>query len=235
LDGVLREILVREGQTVEKDQILAQMDNRVAEAEVRLAQAICARSGAMARAEYELKLADNVLNRLLSVEDRQAVSELEVDQARSRRDEANAALAQAHEQALEARIQLDLALARLETHNVRAPFAGRILRIDARTGETVTEADPLLTLANLKTLRTELYVPIEWYPRLKVGQSYQLAASAPVDQRVSAILAAVAPVIDAATQTFRCVFEIDNDDLRLPAGFAVRFIRPTQDHPQPGT
>ena len=40
------------------------------------------------------------------------------------------------------------------------------------------------------------------------------------------ICGGIRPVIDAATDTFRCVFEVDNRDLSLPSGFAVRLREP---------
>ena len=54
-----------------------------------------------------------------------------------------------------------------------------------------------------------------------MGQAYPLRAEPPVDQTLIATLVAIDPVLDSGTQTFRCVFEIDNDQLSLPAGFLV--------------
>jgi RND family efflux transporter MFP subunit len=229
--GVLMEVRVREGQTVAAHQIVAVMDNRVSVAEVRLAAAANARQAAIREAQCQLQLAENLLSRLLEVKQQDAVSELEIDQARSRRDQAKASLDQAHEQACEVTIRLELARARLEAFNVRAPFAGHVLRIERHPGETVIETDAILTLASLDVLRAELYIPTQWYGRLTIGSHYQLAAAAPLNHPVAAKLISFDPVIDAGTQTFRCVFEIDNSDGQLPAGFAVQFLQP--DTPQP--
>jgi RND family efflux transporter MFP subunit len=224
--GVLMDVLVHEGQTVAARQIVAVMDNRVSAAEVSLATAVDARQAAIREAQCQLQLAENLLARLLEVKQQDAVSELEIDQARSRREQAKASLEQTHERAREAKIQLELARARLDSFNIRAPFAGRVLRIERQPGETVTETDTILILANLKVLRAELYVPTRWYGRLTLRHNYQLATAAPVSHPVTAQLAAHDPVIDAGTQTFRCVFEIDNSAEELPAGFAVQLIRP---------
>jgi RND family efflux transporter MFP subunit len=233
LRGVLARVLVREGNMVQEEQLLAVMDNRVAAAEVRLAESVSVRSAAITEAECQLTLAKNLLARLLQVQDSNAVSELEIDQARSSRDQAEAALAQVHEQAREARISLDLALAKLESHNIRAPFAGQVLRVEGRPGQTLSDTDAVATLANLQVLKAELYIPTEWYGRLRIGAEYRLAASVPLKQPIAATLVSTEPVIDAATQTFRCVFEIDNTNEDLPSGFAVRLIRPTLPNPNP--
>jgi len=226
VNGVLMRVTVREGDVVEQGQLLAVMDNRIAEAELRLAEAVSQRVANVARAERELQLADNLLARLLKVRDRHAVSELEVDQARADRDKARAVLDQTREQQIEAGIKLDLARTRLEAHNVRAPFAGRVLGIDADPGQTINSDDTLMTLVNLDHLLAELYVPIQWYEQMVPGDTFQLAASAPVHRAIRARLVVRDPVIDAATRTFRCAFEIENGDNHLPAGFAVRLVRP---------
>jgi RND family efflux transporter MFP subunit len=225
-EGILMEILVTEGDSVESGDVLARMDNRVAQAEVRLAETIRDRTAAISRARYELELAENVLNRLTAANTQLAVSELEIDQARSRRDQAEAVLAQAEEQAVEARFQLELAQARLESHNLRAPFPGIVVRIDGRAGESVTESDDLIVLANLQTLRAEVYLPTQWFGRLHVGDHCQLAAGLPVERRLPATVVTCEPLIDSGTQTFRCAFEVDNSALQLPAGFAVWLVTP---------
>jgi RND family efflux transporter MFP subunit len=226
LDGVLMDILVREGDVVEAGQIVAIMDNRVSRAELQLAEALYARTTPRLRAELDLKLAENVLARLMAVGDRLAVSELELDQARGQRDLAATALEQAKEQSSEAKAQCALAQARLEAHNIRAPFSGQVLRIDRHGGETLAAAEAVLALANLQTLRAELYVPVRWFRQLTVGAEYRLAAAPPLDRPLPAQLVASEPKVDAATQSFRCVFEIDNAKGELPAGFAVKLMQP---------
>ena len=221
--GVLRQVLVAEGQIVQEGQLLAQMDQRIAAAELELAQRMTHREGAVATATAHLAMAENLLDRLMSVKDRRAVSELEVAKAASDRDAALAALQAAREQASESQANRQLAEARLENHNIRAPFSGQVLRIDAQAGATMTNVTPVITLANLDQLRVELYLPLAWFGHLNLNQEYPLAAAAPVNRPISARLVAFEPVIASATQTFRCSFEIDNSDGVLPSGFAVHW------------
>lgn len=227
VSGVLMQIAVEEGEQVREGQLLAVMDNRIPRAELRVAEAIARRAAQVTKAERELQLAENLLARLLSVADRRAVSELEVDQARADRDKAQALLDQAREQQAEAAANLDLARTRLEAHNIRAPFSGRILDVRAEVGQTVRSDDTLMTLVNLDCLKAELYVPIEWYEKMAPGEAFALIAAPPIDRNVAARLVVRDPVMDAATRTFRCCFEIDNRKARLPAGFTVRLVRPT--------
>jgi multidrug efflux pump subunit AcrA (membrane-fusion protein) len=133
------------------------------------------------------------------------------------------ALSDALEQAHMARAQLELERARLAIHEVRAPFHGRILDVEVSKGQSMVRSESILTLADLKTLRVELHVPIAWYGRVEVGRTYELLADEPVGQIVQGILVAAQPVVDAGTRTFRCTFEIDNAHEQWPAGFIVRW------------
>ena len=68
--------------------------------------------------------------------------------------------------------------------------------------------------------------------RIAAGEPVGLLAGVPVSGRIEGQLKYAAPVVDAATQTFRCVFTINNQDLRLPAGFSVRLDIPSLSPPQ---
>ena len=57
-------------------------------------------------------------------------------------------------------------------------------------------------------------------------------AGPPANGEVTAVLDTIDPVIDPASQTFRCVFTIDNREARMPAGFTVSME--WKDQPAPG-
>lgn len=226
IEGVLTTLAVSEGQPVRRGQVLASLDNRVAAASVQLASLAAARTAAIDRAQEELKAAVRTLERMEQAAAHDAVSEQEVDLARIGVKSAEANLALAEEMRAAAAAQLALEQAKLRLHDVVAPFDGVVVQISANLGESLTRDDPVVTIANFDRLRAHLYVPVAHYQRLTVGADYQAAASAPVAERLSLRLINFEPVIDPATQAFRCVFEIDNREAALPAGFSLRLIRP---------
>ena len=226
LDGVLGELAVREGDFVIKGQLLAKMDTRVAEEAVRVAEASANQQASIEAAETEHRAAQSYLNRVRYASELQAASELEIDQAHDRVEVTKAGVAQAKNQQQVALTQLALEQARLRAHSILAPFTGRVIRIDAKAGQTMTRSEPLLTLVNMQTLRADLHVPIRWFRKLKVGETFELMAYEPVDAKIPARLLSCEPLIDAATKTFRCVFVIDNSSEDLPAGFSVRLVDP---------
>ena len=225
-DGLLMRIDVGEGDQVDRGQILAQLDNRVALASVKAAETMTLRAASLKGAQSALASARRRLDRLTRLDG--AVSGDELDQARDALAQAESNLELAREQHRESLVQLELERARLDSLNIRAPFDGVILRIDAHPGQTMTRSDALLTMANMCRLKADLHLPVSRYGALRVGDVCELKADAPVDSIIAAKIVSVEPRMDAATRTFRCQVEIDNADRRLPAGFSVHLVEPSR-------
>jgi multidrug efflux system membrane fusion protein len=231
IEGALLEIRCAEGELVQQGAVLAVIDNRVAAAATRLAAAAAEHTGGIARAESELRAAQKLVARMTQAGERRAASELEIERAESAVEQAEALLSQAHEQQEAAQVALALEQAKLESYNIRAPFSGRVTRIRSEVGETLTMVKPVLELVDTSQLRVELYLPALCYARLEQGVNYALLASAPVDATLPARLVLKDHDIDTGTQTFRCVFEIDNADGDLPSGFTARLVAPRNEMP----
>lgn len=227
MDGVLRRIDVSEGQRVQTDQLLAALDDRVAQASRRVAETTAKSTTSVQKAKMQLAAARTYLKRIQQAHASGAASDLELDQAQDRVHDAETALHQSDEQKALALAQLALEEQRLESHFIRAPFPGRVIQINGKIGQSMTRADSVLSIANLETLHAELHIPIRWFGKLKVNQRFELIASHPVNRMVSGKLISSEPIINTATNTFRCVFEIDNSDKALPAGFSVRLVEPS--------
>ena len=77
-------------------------------------------------------------------------------------------------------------------------------------------------MVSLHPLRARIQLPIELYGRLRVGETYRLEPDFVISrEKIPARLISLDPVIDSASRTFRCLFEIDNPEETLPAGFVV--------------
>ncbi len=225
--GVIEQVLVHEVEQVEAGQLLARLDDRLARASLQAARAVADRTALIERAQSTVSLAEKYLSRVRDAYEKDAASGLELDEAEGRLHEAQAGLSQAREQQREAQAQVALEKVRLAGHELRAPFAGTVMRITAKPGSAANPNEPILRLVDARRLRVTLYVPVRYYGRLREGDAYTLAAEAPAPPRVQATLTAHEAMIDAATETFRCVFDIENNDLTLPAGFAVTLCEPS--------
>ena len=231
MNGVLDRVLVNEGDAVVAGQVVAGLDDRVARASLRLAEVQASQDAVIVQARQHLEHAQRFLNRVRGAHSEQAASEHELDEAQSKVDIASQALRQAEERQEQAKAQLQLDQARLALHQIVAPFDGTVSRIAAHGGESMSPGDPLLQIVNVRQLKVELHIPAQFFGKLVRGESYALDAGAPVSRQIKGQLQASENMIDAATNTFRCVFLIENQDESQPAGFVVRLASPTSEVP----
>ncbi len=223
LEGVLMHVYVEEGDRVSAGQDLAMMDIRIVVASIDVARLRADDDESVRYAQLELEYAQMQLDRTKQAYEANAAAEQEVSEAALLRDQAQAAFEAAIRVKAIADAALELELQRLEQHKVRAPFSGRVVRVMAQPGATLTTSDPLLTIVSLRELEAEIYLPLSMYGKLEEGASYRLYAEEPVGRAIQARLKMIDPMIEPASRTFRCVFAIDNEKEALPAGFAVRF------------
>lgn len=221
VEGVVQVIHVDEGQYVAKGDVLAELDDDIAESSVAVARAMAESQSEIRMAETNWQQSQRLVERVKQAHGSGASSDLELDQAVSAAEQAEFRLSLAREQHRQANAQLQLELTKLASHRVVAPFDGRILKIACRPGQTVARTEVVLTVASLKSLQADLYIPIPLVAQLQVGHDYELLASAPVDGLVRATLTSIEPQIDPASQTSRCRFRIDNANEHFPAGFTV--------------
>lgn len=172
--GVISDVLVAEGDQVEQDALLAQLDDTQQQAAIRQARAtvaqaqaavdqlraqpyaedLAAAEAALAQAEsqadYQRRIdAPRIDRDAASAQVDQAQAQLDALQSAPRQDVLNAALADLDA----ARSALDQAQAALITFQLRAPFAGIIASIDLGVGEVfapsaTTAGTPAIRLAD---------------------------------------------------------------------------------------
>lgn len=225
-EGRLMKVHVREGQRVEAGAALAELDRSIQEAIVAAAVLRAGGRSALRRAEKELAEAAIVLAQITRAHERDAARDWEVRRAALRRDLAQVAVEAAREAIAVAEAELELERRRLARLTLTAPWEGLVTRVAADPGATVGPNDPILVLINLEALEAEVHLSVDLYPRMKVGQTYKLSAGEPIGRVVEGRLIYASKMIDPASRTFRCVFEIDNADRAMPAGFPVQLVEP---------
>ena len=222
-EGIIAAVEVKEGMTVHKGQILAKLDDSVAMSLVQLREVAADQDAEQVIADVELLQARRNLERTQRIGNQHAASKVDVERAQAAVKLATARAARAMQTAAQRRIELNLERKRLEQYHLKAPFDGQILRVHIQPGQTAQPGEPMIKVADLSRLRVVLHIAWGWRDHIKVGQRVRLNAIAPVASSVVAEVVSTEPVLDTATGTYRCVFEIDNSKLELPAGFAVEF------------
>ena len=219
--GRILTIHQEEGAAVTAGDRLVSLDDRLEQAQVDASRLEAERTGGILRAEQAFKIAERRLQRLEQAALKNAAAGFEIEEAKSLTEQARAEHTAALETRALAAANLKLEEEQLRRGTICAPFDGVVVQIHQKAGTTVDPTLPIVTIASLETLEVEMYVPVERYGTLKVGGQAQLISSAPVSREIAASVRSVSPVIDSASNTFRCVMVINNSELKLPAGFSV--------------
>ena len=157
----VREVLVREGESVTAGQILVRMDT--SEFQARVDQAKGNLHAMRAQLEIASKNRDN--NRALL--DKGFISRAAFDNTASQ-----FAAAQANVESAQG--ALDIVQKLLNDSVVRAPISGLIAVRNVQPGEKVSTDYKLLDIVNLKKMECEALVPTSDIPKIKIGQSVLL-------------------------------------------------------------
>lgn len=229
--GTVAQIHVQEGQLVKKGARLVTLDDRLVQAQVRIAEIQAARQGDFNRAVTQLRLAEKQLSRLEMAFERHAISDFEVEEQRARVEEARAThLGQLEFRQL-AKANHTLALEQLRRLTIEAPFDGRITQLHAKPGESVDPTTPVISVADLRTLEVEMHTPLHLFGKMQTGTQVHLVAGKPVNRTLAADVVFTSPMINSASSTFRCTLRIDNSRRELPAGFSVSFAKASRGEP----
>lgn len=191
-EGVVVELLAREGQTVQRGQPLARIRSREA----------LALGAELAAAQGEFRVA-----RAQAERDRQLLAEGIIPAARAQADEARRAAAAARLQGLQAARAMAPAGAAPGVYELRAPIAGRVLERTLQLGEPVATFAKAYVLAAGDRVMLELRVPARDAAALRTG--LPVRAEGGGEGRVDEIGGAV----DPASQSVRVRAEVDGGHL----------------------
>lgn len=217
----LTNVRVKEGDSVRKGQLLATLEYTVVLAEYEAAKAIANDRSGVEVAMVDVQETQGKMQRMEGAFSSGATNSLEIQEARNNHTKALAILKQQQSLLKLAGKSAETAKAQVEAFMIRAPFDGVIVEQHYSVGNFVKSGEPVFSIVAPSVLRAELNLPLELFGKLQAGESIQLTAGAPVSQTIDARLKFVSPSIDSASQTFRCVFVIENDNQQLPAGFPV--------------
>jgi RND family efflux transporter MFP subunit len=224
IEGVVEDVLVERGDLVEKGQVVARLESRVEQASLEVARIRAQALGPIRSAEARREFARAELERQERLDEREIVSQRDLDEARSALQIAEAEVLAAQEVRSEASAELERTRAILERRTIRSPIDGVVVDVILSSGEY---ADPpqLLELAQIDPLRVEAFVPLERFGEIEPGMVAEVLPEGPRMVTREATVVVVDPVIDAASATFRVRLELPNPDLAVPAGLSctVRF------------
>ncbi len=207
LPGRLNEVSVKEGDRVERDQVLATQDTSLLASEkTRL---VASRDAA----EAQLRFARQTVDRSRELSQRGFTSQAGLDEVLARQDELNARIA-------EVDASLENVAIRMAKSRIIAPFAGRVTERLVDGGETLAAGQRVLELVELRKPQVRIGLPLEVTEDRLRGAMIEIVGAAYPTRLVT-----LRPDIDPVTRTRTAIFEIEA--IEQPAfGQTARLILP---------
>ena len=203
----VREVLVREGESVTAGQILVRMD--ASEFQARVDQAKGNLHAMRAQLDIASKNRDN--NRALL--DKGFISRAAFDNTASQ-----FAAAQANVESAQG--ALDIVQKLLNDSVVRAPISGLIAVRNVQPGEKVSTDYKLLDIVNLKKMECEALVPTSDIPKIKIGQSVLLHIEGLTEEFIGNVTR-INPATQAGSRSIAIYIQVANPQDMLKVGMFV--------------
>ncbi|RYY74314.1 MAG: efflux RND transporter periplasmic adaptor subunit [Gammaproteobacteria bacterium] len=235
--GKVVEVLIEEGMTVEKNQIVARLEDinarksfDVTKAELDAAKAQVVETRARVT---EAKLNFDRNNLLM---ERQLVSQSAFDSARATHDSLRAQLKNREEMVNVSEKLLAQQKQNLDDYILRAPFTGVVIAKTSQPGEMISPISAgsgftrtgICTLVDMTSLEIEVDVNESYIQRVHAGQLAEAMLEAYPEWKIPAKVAAIIPTADRQKATVKVRVAFENLDPRIlpDMGVKVSFLNP---------
>jgi RND family efflux transporter MFP subunit len=203
--GEVRQVTVREGDSVKTGQVIARLDT--ADLEAKLAERIGALEAS--RAQFALAEKTREQNRLLLKQ--KFISQTAYDAA-----ESNLSVTQGTLKSNEAQVQL--ARNALRDALVVSPLSGVVAKRHVEPGEKVPLDAPLVTIVDLHEMELQAMVPANDIPELTIGMKVTLSIDGFGERHFTGTIERINPTTEAGTRAILVFVHIPNPGGELRGG-----------------
>lgn len=205
VSGDVRQISVREGDTVQAGQVLVRVDT--ADLEARLIE----RQGQLESTRAQLALAEKTLSTNQKLLKQNFISQTAFDSSESSMNVSRGSVKSAE-------AQVKLAQNALKDAQAVAPLSGIVAKRHVQPGEKVAFDTPLVTVMDLKDIELQAMVPAVDIPELKVGMTVELAVDGFGDRRFSGRIERINPSTEPGTRAILVFVGVPNPSSELRGG-----------------
>jgi len=195
VEGEIREVLVEEGDEVEKGQILARLDGDRLRLELNESRA-------------RLRKMQRDFERNKDLREKGLLSEGDYEKLQYDLESLQASY--------------NLASLELDYTQIRAPISGVISERFIKLGNTIRVNDPLYRVTSFDPLVAYLHVPEREYQQISADQPVAIDIDALADMEILAGVTRVSPIVDPETGTFKITIEIRDESRRIKPGMFGR-------------
>jgi membrane fusion protein (multidrug efflux system) len=195
LPGVVDRIAFDSGKTVEKGEVLVQLDTRQEQAQ-------------LAGAESALELARLNHERMQGLVKQDAVSRAEYDAAAATYKQADARIGEIR--------------ATIERKTIRAPFSGVLGIRQVNLGQYLTGGDPVVPLQSLNPIYVNFAVPQQDTADMRIGRTVHITVGELGKDAFTGRVSAVDSVVDQTTRNVQVQATLANPGAKLHPGMFVQ-------------
>jgi RND family efflux transporter MFP subunit len=229
--GRLTAVLIKEGQHVQRGELLATLDSTDVASALSLANAQYEMALAQANGiAVQLKQAEADARRAEELERRHFVAAAQMEQVRSQRDVLATQLATSRKNVEVAQRQRQIAANAVTETHLRAPFSGVIVSTSAQPGEIVSPLSTgggftrsgVATLADPDSLAIEVEVSEAYIGRIYSGMAARAVLDSYPDKPIDTIVDAVLPTAQRNSGTVKVRLAFKSIDPRVLPDMAVK-------------
>ena len=231
ITGTLTQVLIEEGDRVQKGQVIARLEDSALRAGLNVAQAnISSAQAQIAQAQAQLAQATADMRRQDELAASGMLSKQAAEQARTAVATYTAQLDARRREADAARAQLAQAQVNFDYATVRAPFAGVVTVKAAQVGEIVSPLSAgggftrtgVGTIVDMESLEVDVDVSEAYIGQIKPDMPCEAVLDAYPDWKVPSHVIAIVPSADRGKATVKVRVALEQKDGRMVPDMGVR-------------
>lgn len=215
--GAIFRLKVEEGDEVQANDVIAQLDDRVERIQLQIANKTAGASSQIDAARKALEKRRAIGSRLRNMRASGHASEAEMIRSDMELAIAESKYSAAQEEAMIRQIEKQRAEIQLSRRSIMAPMSGIISKVHRREGEYLSPLRPeVVTIIQVDRLYATFNIPASQSREFKAGKEFELKFEN--GDTVVATVHAVGVSTDAQSQTIEIKLVFDNPDREFRAG-----------------
>ncbi len=224
LAGRIEVITKEEGDSVEKGELLAELEHKELAAQLKVAEAtIKVTEAQIAQAKTNLKNLEDNLKRVEALFKSGSATQQQLEDIQTKTEAGREQLRSLEFSRQQAAAQKNYIQAQVDNARIFAPMAGRIIKKTAEAGETVFPGSPILTLADLSQVTLKIYLKETEVGRVQLGQPARVRVDAYPDTAFDGRVSFISPMAEFTPKN------IQTKDERVKLVFGVKITIPNRE------
>jgi len=229
--GKVVEVFVEEGKRVQKDQVVARLDDINIQASLRLVEAqFNSAKSALEETRVRLKEAELQLKRTTDLARAGIATRADLDHAEAEAQSLKARLERQQQDVTVAEREIAVWQQQLDDTTIRAPFAGIVTSKNAQPGEMISPMSAggsftrtgICTIVDMDSLEIEVDVNESYINRVEPGQAVEAKLDAYPDWVIACHVIAIIPTADRQKATVKVRVGFDKLDPRVLPDMAAK-------------